>query len=357
MKTSSRLALGLTIVSLMLIVPIVFAAVPVPIGDTLQTAPFESNPGSYSGRTITNPLRAMDGDPFLTYATTTYGLATNNWQVTGFERPSDLGLTDFTIGWVTINIQYAAPTLSTADQYRWVYFVGAAGPFILQDWTGQTGTISIQYPSTDQLARSWGEVSDGGDGVWTWDEINSVVIRVEFNEVTAVDNKAFRIYEIWLTVNPEPKPPTSSPTISVQPSVVGPISPGNMFFVDIYAHDMIYQTTFGLQTLEMTLNFNVTSLIAEDQVAGEPVLYTHWPWIQKNWATVDNINGVISMSYIIPVPPRWGISSNRLWITRQLSSVQNLLHSQRPRRRRRRILLANVQRLQTHRPRRKIHLT
>jgi hypothetical protein len=300
MKTQTKWTLALTIVSIILIaIPMVFAAPTVPIGAEVQTVPFESNPSAVEtgSRIITYPARAYDGDISF-YASTTFGGATPfRWGVKTFTRPSGVGKTDFSIGYVDIKILYAAPSLSTDDQYRWVYYVGALGPFVLQDWTGNTAGCEILLPAADTLARDWHDVSDGGDGTWTWDEIASVVVRVEFSLVSGNDAKTFRIYEIWLTVSPLPKPPRASPTVSIQPLVVGQtLLEYETFFVDVYAMDMVYTDaagTWGLQIFEFSLKYN-TSVLTVVDVEG---FYSYWPWTVKYWLTLDDTTGTISASY------------------------------------------------------------
>jgi hypothetical protein len=314
MKKPFKLALGLTIVTLVLMaIPSAFALLPRPIGNTMQNLPFESRPTAVEAGSRTGAGTAVwDGDPLTTYLQLSYGGATPfRWGVTGFKKPSDTGRTDFAIGSVTLHIQYSAATLDTDDKYRFVYYVGAAGPFVLQDWIGSPTTVSptnwaVPLPTADQLSRSWGEVGDLGDGTWTWTEINTVVVRAEFQVVGTAATKPLRIYEIWLTVYPT-APPDSVSTVSVQPVNVAtlPFEDGTYrgtFFIDIYAHNMVYDTN-GLQIAEFTLDFDPTVINVWEDIwnyTEPPGMYVYWPWTTENWFTFDNAAGQISGSLAIP---------------------------------------------------------
>lgn len=316
MNRHYKLALGLTIVALILIAIPSALALSQPIGTSMQHMPFESKPSAAEAgsRTITNALNAWDGDPVVSYASTTYGLSDTYWGATGFSRPSGAGGTDFNIASVTIHIQYAAPTLDADDRYRWIYYVGAAGPFVLQDWTGSPTTASqtnfaVAVPVTTasggtQLSRSWGEASDLGDGTWTWDEIAGVRVRAEFDLVGTTGAKPFRIYEIWLTAYDQ-APPAASPTVSVQPSVSAsmPADDGTgigVFFIDIYAHEMVYGTT-GLQGFEFTINFDPAILqVWDPEFLGTGTWGVYWPWTSEQLWLVDNTAGQISVIMLIP---------------------------------------------------------
>ncbi len=319
MKKAFRLALGLTIVALTLLAIPGVLALSQPIGTSTQAMPFESKPSAVEAgsRVITTPANAYDGDPVVTFAATTYGGLTTvpaRWGVQTFSRPSDAGLTDFDIASVTMHIQYAAPALAVDDKYRLVYYVGAAGPFALQDWTGSPTTASstnfpVALPSTTasggtQLSRSWGEISDLGDGTWTWDEIASVRVRVEFQLVSTTDARPFRIYEIWLTAYDQ-APPAASPTVSIQPSAIANMPAEDftgigVFFVDIYAHSMVFGTN-GLQAVEFTIEWDPTILqVWDPDFLGTGTWGTYWPWTAENWWTLDNGIGQVSVSLIIP---------------------------------------------------------
>jgi len=315
MKRQYRLALGLTILALiMTAIPSAFALLPRPIGSTVQEMPFESNPTAVEAGSLAGEgTNVWDRDPIsaASYLQLLYGgAAPFRWGVTGFSKPSDTGETDFAIGSVTLHIQYSAHLLGTDDTYRLVYYVGAAGPFVLTDWMGGGVASPTNYiipvPTADQLSRSWGEISDLGDGTWTWDEINSLVVRVEFQLVATTDGRPFRFYEIWLTVYPT-APPNGGSTVSVQPVNVVPLpfedgTGVGTFFIDIYAHNMVYETN-GLQIAEFTLDFDpaVINVWEDPNFVEPPGMYVYWPWTTENWFTYDNAVGQISGSLAIPV--------------------------------------------------------
>lgn len=310
MNKSFKLALGLTILAMILIAVPSALALDQPIGTSQQNMPFESNPTAVEpgSRTVTGPLNAMDGDPYTTFMSTTYGLSNTYWGVTTFTRPSAIGREEFPIGSVTIHIQYAAPALGADDKYRLVYIVGAT-TFVLQAWTGSPTTASstnfaVPLPSTTlsggtQLSRSWGEVSSDAGG-WDWGKIEALRVRAEFQLTSTNDAKAFRIYEIWLTVY-DTAPPDSGATVSMQPGIITnmPAEDGTgigVFFIDIYAHNMIYGST-GLQIAEFTFSFDPTVLQLWDPMGlGTPVWGTYWPWVSENWFTFDNSIGQVSAS-------------------------------------------------------------
>jgi hypothetical protein len=73
-----------------------------------------------------------------------------------------------------------------------------------------------------------------------------------------------------------------------------------VFFVDIYAHNMVYDTN-GLQAVEFTIEWDPTILqVWDPEFLGTGTWGTYWPWTAENWWTLDNGIGQISVSLIIP---------------------------------------------------------
>ena len=122
-------------------VALIYADVPVPIGTTVQTNPFESNPttGTVTGTATPSADLINNGkDGSLdTSGSFGYGAPGNVQYGTFTQAPSA-----FTISWVDFKISYKASGLDTSDdRYRILYYVSTGNTptqnnaIILQDWT------------------------------------------------------------------------------------------------------------------------------------------------------------------------------------------------------------------------------
>jgi len=291
--------IGVQIISTIL----VHGDTPVPIGATVQSVPFESNPTSdaITGLTVTNPTNAYDGS-LDTYAIFKYTGVTGTFELKGFNIT---GYQFDTIAWVDFKISYKAVG-STDDQYRIIYYVGATGPVTLQNWVGGS---DAQFPppleTVKQSHRAFSNQSEPTDDVWSWSDIADLRIIFETQTVGAGDAaKSVTVYEVWLTVYsvyPLPLPPEG---VSVQPSVIIGLHAGATFFVDLY---MVNVT--DLWGFEFKLDYDTTVLTALDISLGHEYFAYH-PLNNLFTSLVNDTGGYVSMFFHHYFGADWGFTGN-----------------------------------------------
>jgi len=257
---------------------------PIPIGQTPQPNPFESNPtaNAVSGLTVTNPAFAYDGQ-LGTPADFSYGEADGTYEVNTFDSVPP---TSFTISWVDIKVSYKAEaTTASDDRYRIVYYVDPdPTPIVLQDWVNGSDLDGDTLPdakidpvSGAQVNRAWSNQAEPNDGAWSWTDIGNVRIVVETDQVTDNDTQRIYIYEVWLSVYSGPLPPDET-ALSVQPSVVSG-SVGTPFFVDVYVTDVTMM--WGYQFI---VNFDPAFIFAIDYFSYHP-----FNLVQPSQINPDNV--------------------------------------------------------------------
>jgi len=267
-KTTLLITLLITFIVMISVQTLVYANTPVPIGATVQTAPFESNPTAHTWSVIpppTNPTRAYD-QSLDTFTSVQYTGFTGWFELKTFTTPS-IPSNKFDINWVDFKISYRAAA-SQDDEYRIVYYVGNTGPVVLQDWVG--GLDAQFRPDTGtQAHRAWSIKPEPNDGAWNWTDIANVRIRFETRMIGGADSpiKFVFPYEVWLTVYPAPQPPDG---VSVQPSAVVGVPAGEIFFVDIYV--MGIEKLWGF---EFTLDYDTNVLTALDISLGHEYFAYH----------------------------------------------------------------------------------
>jgi hypothetical protein len=274
----------LAILALTITVGLVHATPVVPIGLTAQPSPFDSNPTSWTrqgtGLTVTNGPNAYDGDfdfqAQIKPAAT--GSPTGIWfQVTGFTTSAQ-----FTPGWVDLKIRYDIPQGSD-DSHRIEYQVAPS-----------TAWIALVPDTTNGFSTAvqpFAQITEPNDGVWSWDDIASLKVRVYYTKVGSyvLTEMTMNIWEIWATVYPMPLPPEASPTVSVQPSGVGGVTPnpgvtwmGNIMYVDVYV-----QGVTALAGYEFTMQYDNSILSYADS-------FSYWPWVDVV-TTPDDASGLVNI--------------------------------------------------------------
>jgi len=248
-------------------------AQPVPIGATIQSNPFESNPtagstiGSPTGGFTGTPTNAMDGD-----------FATNiNWRIGGGATGVTTGVemtpfnnappTTFSIGWVDIKMNYKASS-TTDDRYRILYQVGGSAEVVLQDWISRAPAKFDHNGAQDE--RAWSNVAEPNDGVWDWTDISNAKVRVETQRQGATEDSSinrFYLHEVWLSTYEGSYPPLSPSNVSIQPSVVSGLFAGDIFFVDVFVTNVT-----NLHGFQFLITYDTAVLTGVDYFAYNPFI-------------------------------------------------------------------------------------
>ena len=290
MRSRSKYLILITLALSMLLSVVLVSAQFIPIGDTVQTVPFESNPTAYSvsgyAGYLSYPQRAYDTVVTGTAARCMMRLDyTRNLTYSGFERPSDLWLEEFSIGWVDFKIRYALSAPTVGDRFRFTYKVGASADVILQDWIN--GTTEYGILGTDTLAQTWHNPPEPLDGTWTWGDIANLELTVE-DELVTDDAKTLYIYEIWLSVYPLPLPPSASTACSIQPVCVDPIELWGDPWVDVIFVDVYVKDIELLAGWEFVLHYNSSVLEAMEG-------WVYWPFTDTAWIDMS-VAGIVNMA-------------------------------------------------------------
>jgi hypothetical protein len=240
------------------------------------------------------PTQAYDGDievesrfgGFSAAAATPY--AWKSYQYNGYFALSGFAnapATTFDIGWVDIKVRYVGPTpaATNPDEYRIVYSVSGTD-VVLLDWTSASYAPRSTASPPATLAQSWYQPTNPSAGTWTWDDIAATEVRFETRIVGAEDAITYSLYEVWLSIYPLPLPPTSSPTVSVQPALIEYFPAYDTFFVDVYVADV--STMWGYTAV---LYFDNTICTALEYYTYAP-FETLWP------SEINNTEGFVSMS-------------------------------------------------------------
>jgi len=308
MKQYHRLA-ALSIIILITLISVNTIYAQPTVGASPQGFPFESRPTNYatdkSGTgAVINPTAAYEGN--LTSPPTCTIPLTGNWLSVGPPfppPPPDLSeryieFKDFTNAdplefyhppeWIDIKIRYEAPA-TTDDKYRIVYSVAPdLGWYVLQDWVSGTAAKTVTL-NAKTLGHSFPDVYEPNDDSWSWADVSNLKVRFETQMQSANDAKSITLYEVWALVYPSPKPPTASTAISIQPSVVMDIKPGETFYVEVVAMGLTPPPgAFGVQ---VNIQYDTTVLTA----TGE--WYTHVPFLTEGPSVIDDPSGFVSVSF------------------------------------------------------------
>lgn len=240
------------------------------IGDLPNANPYESLPTGRTASTApptvtqTSGASMMDGDLGgygTVYATGTTG--TFYWlRFDTFQNTPPSG--EFPITWVTLQIKYAHPLGMVDDTYKWEWSIDGA------TWTELTAATSGKFDSAGAAqVRSWSQLAEPTDGVWTWPEISSVQVRYYVTVGGAgFDGAArpFRIYEVWLSVYSSPVP-AAGPSMSLQaPAITAGDAAYQSVFVEVYLSDVT-----NLAGWEYSISYDPAIMFATEY-------YNYYPW-------------------------------------------------------------------------------
>jgi len=257
---------------------------------TVTVDPESSEPYiSLGGPSPPNPPHGYhDGDLFAIAPTEFYYYYNGYFEINSFLNTPSV---EFPIGWVDFKISYAAKA-STDDQYRIVYYVGDAGPVVLQDWVSGL-SAQFRWPGVDptvvsgagtQSQRTWSNMPEPTDGVWDWIDISMVRIRVETALVGNEDFAKISLYEVWLTVYEGTFPP-AGPGLSAQPPTIAPLGQDDYFFVDIYVTDVTKMHGF-----QYIIYYDTTVLTAKD-------FWSYNPFALAAPSGIDDVAGWVSVAF------------------------------------------------------------
>jgi hypothetical protein len=234
-----------------------------PIGTTKQTSPFETYPltrtlSAGPAPVLTSGTLMNDGDE-ATFGTAT---VTGTTGTSAWIQFSGYGTSSFTITWVSIQIKYAHLG-TTDDLFRWQYSLDGA------TWIGLTADAT-KFDSTGAAqTRSFSQIEPARS--WSWADIGALRVRALLTRGGASWDgvtKKLQINEAWISVYSTPKPPTSSPTMSIQPPSVSAMDTAyDYFFVEIYCSDVT-----NLAGWQYRIDFDPNVVIATGEY------WNYYPW-------------------------------------------------------------------------------
>jgi hypothetical protein len=263
-------------------------AQPVPIGADRQPVPFESNPSSYS---VTGSMGLVN---FPTSMWDGSLLSSGNFKLgSGFSSPASLSIKDFdvpsspfAIEWVDLKIKYHVPVALVDDTYKLEYTTDGVTWIKVTEDTSTAFDVGGNPPPV----VAFGQIEPSSGLAWTWSDIQNLQLRVYCTKGGfGYDNKDIYVYEVWATVYPLPLPPTSSPTMSIQPTNGTTGSSGmygpSTYFVDVYVMDMVEMLGFEI-------------LISFDPGVLQPVaVYNYYPFKTEVFTPLLDPSGFVSMAY------------------------------------------------------------
>ena len=195
-------------------------------------ATYDSSPTAHVAHAgVDDPADAYDGST-ATFARIAYDKSeyeeVKTFSISGAPTTKGIAFVDF-------KMNYESVKGGSGENYRIVYYVGTAGPVVLQDWIGSDA--AYDYTSSE---RVWLSQSEPNDGVWSWTDITDIRLRVEGG--TGGGGAAyFYEHEAWVTVTAYQKG-----TMSVSPSsLTDPSSPFTVD-IDIASVDDLYGWEFKL---------------------------------------------------------------------------------------------------------------
>lgn len=267
-------------------------AQPLPVGQTPQADPFESNPTAYvlTGFTATYVPAATapqmyDGDlalggsikTFTTLLTTPTSASVDLTTFTTTPAPT------YDPGWVEIKIKldYTSAVTSSPDTFTIQYAVGASAFATLLP----TMSLSTAIPAS---IRPYSQLANPNGGGWTWADIAGLKVRLLFTKVGSWDAKTMIVYEVWATVHQGPAPTYASPTLSVQPHNVASLATDAppLIFVEVYASQFT-----GLWGYQFRLTFDTNVLTPMEA-------WTFYPFVSQAVADqLDDTNGFVELAY------------------------------------------------------------
>ena len=294
MKLHNKLPIGLTLALATLLMTIALVnAQPRPIGTTLQSNPFDSNPSVVDDPDFLVVGAASMYDGRLT----TMGyFFLGDFDLPGYVELNTFDTKAFTIGWVDIKMKYMVEPYAIDDTYNITYSTDGVTWIALQPDTSDQFDSTTTFPEAQ--VRCWAEVSEPNDGTWSWTDITNLRVRVSFDPGPDgySDLNTMYLYEVWASVYEPPLPPAASTAISIQPPVVETLAAGRRLFVEVYVQDVS-----SLAGYQFTINFNTTVL---SPLAGG---WSYYPFTDEAAADLNDPLGYVSMSYTIPISD--GLSS------------------------------------------------
>jgi hypothetical protein len=197
-------------------------------------------------------------------------------------------LAPFTISWVDLHMKYSVPA-TTDDSYKIEYSTDGTS------WNTLVATVSganAAYDSggADSLGPMWSQIAEPTDTIWDWTDISNLRVRVTATRGGATwDSKVFAIAEVWATIYSGPRPPTSSPALSLQPTSIYSVLPGQNFFIDVYGAGLTAMGA-GLWGYQGFIKYDTNILTATEW-------YTYMPFKSVASASIDDVAGSVSVSY------------------------------------------------------------
>lgn len=292
----SKLSIWLTLATVVFLATfgIVNAQNPWPIGQFYQTTPFDANPTAdaiTTGAVGTTRASAYDGELLSSgnvYPASTQ--TTHAWTFSGFTNSPAL----FTIGWVDIKLKYHFPTATVDDSYRIEYSLDGTNWIILQPTVAGAAT-KFNSDGTAQT-RSWAKITDPIDGVWDWDDITNLRVRVFWTRGSTTwdgTTRRFYIYELWATVFEFDTMPPAGTSISVQ----APITEARLvldYTSDYCFIEVVVREVTNFAGWQFILDYDPVVLTALDYV-------TYYPFTDIGASAIDDTVGYVSLAMSIPI--------------------------------------------------------
>lgn len=263
-------------------------AQPVPIGADRQPVPLDSNPSNAVATamgTAANLPQIYDGNLLLA-ANMKLGSgfgASGNLLIDGFDVPHN---TQFSIGWVDLKMKYHVPLATTDDLYRIEYSTDGINWIVVVPDTG----AAFDFGGSPPPIVAFGDIAPSSGLAWTWADVTNLKVRVWVTKGGfAYDGRDLFVYEVFATIYPEPIPPTSSPTVSIQPVNGTTGSSGlyapSIYFVDVYVMDMAQMLGY-----EIVISFD--PLVLQPTQA-----FTYYPFKTEVFPPVLDPTGYVSMAF------------------------------------------------------------
>jgi hypothetical protein len=292
-----KITTWLTLASIVFLLTLGIASAqnPIPIGTFYQTTPFDSNPTADSIVAVTAATRplAYDGElltagnvyPSLTTATTA------SWTFSGFTSSPAL----FAIGWVDLKLKMHFPTATTDDSYRIEYSMNNGVTWVVLQPTVSAAATKFNSDGVAQT-RSWAKITDTVDGVWDWDDMSALQVRVVFTKGGSAWDGAtrkFYVYELWATVFEAGTLPPTGTSVSVQAPVTEARTTLD-YATDYFYIEIVARQVTNFAGWQFTLDFDTNVLTPVDYV-------TYYPMTDIAVADLNDAAGYVSLAMSIPI--------------------------------------------------------
>jgi hypothetical protein len=279
-------------ITLTLMITIGLANAQPPISLPVNANPYESTPATNTNVSLTvsatYPI-ARSRDKDLTNFGTVYPSGTTTAASIEYSAFENTPVEPFTITWISLRMRYKHPGC-TDDSYRIEYAVGASAYTIL---VPDTAGPANKFDSAAAFQfRSFSQLVEPNDGTWSWGDIAALKLRIYWTRgLTVWDGatKIISISEVWASVYSSPLPPTSSPTMSLQPpSVSAGTLAMDYVFVEVYCNDVT-----SLAGWQYQINFDPAILTPTDY-------WNYYPWTDQAAPEIGldyiNVDGTIPVA-------------------------------------------------------------